>query len=259
MHDPATELAEVEESEARLAGSPAAMPATHWTQVLSARDRDSPGADAALASLCEAYWFSLYKFVRRSGFNHHDAQDLTQAFFQRLLQRDWLQGVDQAKGRFRTFLLCALSNFLANHREKISAVKRGGLAETVAWSEDTDEPGLAEWEAQAVDASVEFDQLWCCALANQALCRLQREYERCGKIEIFRALSPLLTSPVAAGLYERTARRLQCTEGALRIRTRRLFQPFGEPLRAEVARTVSDPALVEEELRAVVKCWAATV
>ena len=259
MHDPATELAEVEESEARISGSPAAMPATHWRLVLSARDRDSPGADAALASLCEAYWFPLYKFVRRSEFNHHDAQDLTQAFFQHLLQRDWLQGVDQAKGRFRTFLLCALANFLANHRQRVSAVKRGGLAETVACREDTDEPSLAEREAQGPDASVEFDQLWCCALAKQALCRLQREYERCGRIKMFRALSPLLTSPVAAGFYEQTARRLQCTEGALRIRTHRLFQRFGELLRTEVARTVSDPELVEEELRAVVKCWARSV
>ena len=107
-------------------GGNAQMPATMWTIVLNARDLTSPHAEAALAKLCETYWYPLYAFVRRQGHDHHQAQDLTQAFFEHLLECPWLNGVAKEKGKFRTFLLCALSNFLINEGSKAGALKRGG-------------------------------------------------------------------------------------------------------------------------------------
>jgi DNA-directed RNA polymerase specialized sigma24 family protein len=233
------------------------MPATLWTLVLTARDVQSPDTQAALAKLCEIYWYPLYAFVRRQGRDHHQAQDLTQGFFEYLFQREWLKNVDKEKGRFRTFLLRALSNFLCNEREKAHSLKRGGPAQQLlSWDAKTAESRLKLEPAAEHDPAIDFDRLWTCAIVEKAIDTLSNEYARCGKDNIFIALSPFLTRPVEPGCYAEMAGRLRMTEGALRIAMHRLVLRFGELLRLEVAQTVTDPASVDEELRDILRSWA---
>src|SRR4051794_36230445 len=155
------------------------MPPTLWTLVLTARDLQSPESQAALAKLCEIYWFPLYAFVRRQGHDHHQAQDLTQGFFEHLFGRDWLTGVGKEKGRFRSFLLCALANYLNNEREKERTQKRGGGRDQfVSWDAQLGEARFQEPLIEG-DPSREFDRLWACALVERAMALLRDEYARC--------------------------------------------------------------------------------
>src|SRR5437868_6984521 len=159
------------------AGGQGRMPPTLWTLVLTARDIQSPDAHTALAKLCEIYWLPLYAFVRRHGYNHHEAEDLTQGFFERLFKRTWLEGVGKEKGRFRTFLLCSLSNFLINDREKQMSLKRGGaVQEFVSWDAEHAESRLSEMSGSQMDAAMEFERLWACSLVERALAILKNEY-----------------------------------------------------------------------------------
>lgn len=232
------------------------MPPTLWTVILTARDCQSPDAQVALARLCQVYWFPLFAFVRRQGYDHHQAQDLTQGFFEHLFERAWLEGIDKQKGRFRTFLLCALSNFLVNEREKHLSLKRGGaIQQFVSWDFELAESRLGEAPATGANPGIEFDRLWACALVEKALAALEQEYSRCGKRELFQTLSPFMTGPVPAGFYADAATKSHMTEGALRIAMHRLLQRFGELLRAEVVNTVADSEDVDEELREVLKAW----
>src|SRR5437879_9729981 len=134
------------------------MPATMWTLVLSARDLESPDSQAALAKLCEIYWYPLYWFIRCKGNDHHRAQDLAQGFFEHLLSRQWLQGVGREKGRFRTFLLCALSNFLVNEHASRGALKRGGaVVQFVSWEEGVAKSRYEGQAAAGPDLNLEFE------------------------------------------------------------------------------------------------------
>ncbi len=225
--------------------------------VLTARELRAPDAEAALARLCEIYWLPLYAFVRRQGYDHHRAQDLTQAFFEHLFERPWLSGVDRQKGRFRTFLLCALSNFLINERERHSSLKRGGaVRQFISWDAQLAESRLGDAPSTEAQPGVEFDRLWAGALVEKALGALQEDYGRCGKAELFQRLSPLMTCPVPAGLYAELAASLGMSEGAVRVALHRLVHRFGELLRGEVAQTVADPKDIDEELREVLKAWS---
>jgi len=240
-----------------IGGRNAQMPPTLWSLVLTARDLQAPDTQAALAKLCEIYWYPLYAFVRRQGRDHHRAEDLTQGFFEYLFQREWLKNVDKEKGKFRTFLLCALSNFLSNEREKEHTLKRGGPAQQlVSWDAQTAESRLELESTVERDPAIDFDRLWACALVEKALAALANEYARCGKDNIFRELSRFLTRPVEPGYYAEIAGPLRMTEGALRIAMHRLVQRFGELLRFEVAQTVTDAASVDEELRDILRSWA---
>jgi DNA-directed RNA polymerase specialized sigma24 family protein len=237
----------------------AQMPPTLWTTVLAARDLHSRDSETALATLCEIYWFPLYAFVRRQGYDHHRAQDLTQAFFEHLLSREWLAGVGKEKGRFRSFLLCALSNYLNGAREKDHAQKRGGGPQQfVSWDAEAGEGRLNLEASSQYDPLTEFDRRWAAALVERSLSLLRDEYTRCGKSPLFNVLSPFMTRPVTAGFYAQAAAEFRTSEGALRISMHRLLQRFGELLRAEVAHTVADPASAEDELREVLKAWATT-
>ncbi len=252
------------ESPAREARS-GPMPVTSWTIVLTARNGERKAARAALADLCKVYWRPLYVFVRRQGHEHHEAEDLTQGFFEHLLERDWLAGVDRSRGKFRSFLLSALSNHLHNERERIGALKRGGgVREFVSWERDRaqetegDGERRAGWREPALEPQqvLEFDRLWACALVEKALAGLEEEYRRCGKAGLFAALSPFMTRTMPAGVYADLADRLKMSEGALRIAMHRLVQRFGERLRNDVAQTVANPDTVNEELREVLRAWA---
>ena len=148
---------------------------THWSVVLLAQDKDSSRSVEALESLCRTYWYPLYAFVRRQGRRPHDAQDLTQEFFTRLLEKDYLKSAAREKGRFRTFLLVALKRFLANEWDRQHAQKRGGFAPIVSIDQELAESRFAAELAHQLQPDVLFDRQWAMTLIERVMARLQEE------------------------------------------------------------------------------------
>jgi RNA polymerase sigma factor (sigma-70 family) len=219
--------------------------------VIAAGRRESQQADEALEKLCRGYWYPIYVFLRRSGWMAHDAEDLTQAFFERVLKKDYLRAVDRTKGRFRSFLLAMLRHFLANHRRDARAQKRGGLIRFVCLEDESvDEIDL---RPASVDATAEqsFERQWAMTLLEQVIARLQAEYQDAGKAALFDELKVFLTGDKGTGSYAELAVKLDTTEAALKMTVSRMRRRYGELLRAEIARTVSTPEEVEDELRAL--------
>lgn len=224
---------------------------THWSVVFTAARRESERADEALEKLCHDYWQPVYIFLRRDGLMAHDAEDVTQAFFERVLSKDYLRGVDRSKGKFRCFLLAMLRHFLANHRRDARTQKRGGGLQFVCIdSESVDE---LELSPAAVDSSAErsFDRQWAMTLLDQVLAALREEYHAAGKAELFAKLKVFLPGEKHGVRYAELAASLNSTEAALKMSISRMRKRYGELLRAEIARTVSTPDEVEEELRAL--------
>jgi RNA polymerase sigma-70 factor (ECF subfamily) len=219
--------------------------------VVAARGEDSPDAQAALEKLCRNYWLPIYAFVRRQGHSPHDAQDLTQEFFARLLGKNFLSGVDRSKGKFRSFLLGAVKHFLANEWDRARAQKRGGAnvllpidaasAETTCWIEPTDNSS----------ADKIFERRWAMALLDQVLRRLREEYVRLGKEELFEQLKPVLTETSRTVRYADIAVRLGSSEGAVKVAVHRLRQCYRALLRAEIAETVASEAEIDDEIRSL--------
>jgi RNA polymerase sigma factor (sigma-70 family) len=224
---------------------------THWSLVLRAREEDLPRAQQALAELCQTYWYPLYAFVRRLGYQVHDAQDLTQDFFVAFLEKDFLQSVDQEKGRFRSFLLVALKHFLANDRARSRTVKRGGRFTFVSLDDVTAEGRYRAELANPVTPERLFERSWAMTVLGEALKDLRHEYEGAGQQPLFEALQPLLNGEEDAPVYADVALRLKMTEGAVKMAALRLRRRFREQLRAQVARTVQRRKDVEEELRSL--------
>jgi RNA polymerase sigma-70 factor (ECF subfamily) len=222
---------------------------THWSLVLAARQWPSPEAQGALAKLCQAYWYPLYAFVRRRGHAPDEAQDFTQEFFRLLLANGALQSVDRAKGRFRTFLLAALTNFLANETDRRRARKRGGDSEVISLDSATAEERYALEPAQAASPEAVFDRRWAFAVVERVLGRLQAEYTTAGKGAVFSALQGQLTGEAPTGATAEAAATLNLSEGAVRVALHRLRRRFGELLRHEIAQTVARPEDVDEEIR----------
>lgn len=219
---------------------------TRWSVVLAAQD--PVRAQTALEELCRTYWYPLYAYVRRRGYSPEDAQDLTQAFFARLLEKNWLDVVTPAKGRFRAFLLAALKRFLANEWDKARSQKRGGGAVLISRDAETQyrrEP-LNELTPDRL-----FDRQWALALLEIVLNRLRTEYDTAVKRQLFEALRGTLTGDQPAVGYAELGRRLEMNEGAIKIAVYRLRKRYRELLRAEIAQTVSDPDQIAEELRAL--------
>lgn len=223
---------------------------THWSLVLSARDRQSPQSAAALEKLCRVYWYPLYAFIRHSGQSRENAEDLTQAFFTRLLSSHFLDSAEQERGRFRSFLLVALKRFMANEWERAHAQKRGGFQTVI--SLDTE---LAEHKIQVEAAGSEvppdraFERRWALALLEQTMSRLRSEFDRAGKMAEFDRLKTFLTTERREIPYAMAAREMGIEEGALRIAIHRLRRRYRELFREEVAHTLADGESVEEELK----------
>jgi RNA polymerase sigma factor (sigma-70 family) len=224
---------------------------THWTVVLTAGQRESQHADEALEKLCRGYWYPVYVFLRRSGLMMHDAEDLTQAFFERVLSKDYLRAVDRTKGKFRSYLLAMLRHFLANHRRDARTQKRGGSTQFV--SLDADSLDEVERSPAVADLSAEksFDRQWAMTLLEQVISTLRAEYQATGKGALFERLKIFLTGEKAGMNYVELAADLNTTEAALKMTISRLRKRYGELLRTEIARTVSSPEETEDELRAL--------
>jgi RNA polymerase sigma-70 factor (ECF subfamily) len=214
--------------------------------VLSARG-ETRDAKAALARLCDVYWYPLYAYVRRQGHSSHDAQDSTQAFFARLLEKGWLDDVTRERGRFRAFLLAAMKHFLANERDHARAAKRGGGMIPIPLDDGNAEARYQKEAINNVSAEQLYDQRWAQALLAQVMTRLRAEMSDAGKLDQFESLKFCLTGEKAA--YADVARQLGITEGAVKVAVHRLRARYRALLRAEIAETVATAEEVEDELR----------
>jgi RNA polymerase sigma factor (sigma-70 family) len=240
-------------------GSPtvARFEQTHWSVIRSAMDKQCPDAAAdALERLCRIYWPPLYAYVRRLGESPHDAQDLTQEFFARFLDKDFLAAVDESKGRFRSFMLAALKHFLANERDKRRAQKRGGGCFFVPTDFHNAESHCGFEPSQSLTPEVIFQRRWATALLEQALARLRGEYAAAGKEAWFEQLKQTLTEGRGTIAYAALAARLETSEAAVKMAVHRLRQRYRDAIRSEIAATVAHPSQIEDELREVLRAWA---
>jgi RNA polymerase sigma-70 factor (ECF subfamily) len=238
-------------SERTPTGSAAAFHTTRWSVVLTAGHRDGPAARAALETLCAAYWYPLYAYVRRRGIASEDARDLTQSFFAQLLERNDCARADRDRGRFRAFLLASLRHHLANEWDRERAAKRGGGATPAPLDLDGAEERYALEDDRELTPEQHFDRTWALEVLEKALALLQSEYAARGQAELFAALSATLTAGEASESYAAIAARLGSSEGAIKVAAHRLRERYRETLRAEVAGTLADPSLVDEELAAL--------
>ncbi len=227
------------------------FPTTHWSVVINAGAGSESLAHAALESLCRHYWYPLYSFVRRQGRAHHEAEDCTQEFLARLLATDGFARARPERGRFRTFLLTALRNFLTNEWHRAQAAKRGGGAAVASldwhdaeqrFAHEPADPGLTPEQA--------FDRNWARGLIESALATLRADYEKRGQTALFAALAPLVWGhATAAETLAAPAARVGLTPHAFTMALQRLRQRLAERLRTAVAETVADGADVDAELR----------
>ena len=222
---------------------------TRWSVVLAAGRSDTTHARAALEKLCGTYWPPIYAFVRRQGHKPHDAQDLTQEFFARLLEKNYLADVDRAKGKFRSFLLASLKHFLANEWDKARAQKRGGGKSFVPIQAQDAETRFGVDPADSQSADKIFEKRWALTLLEQVLQKLREEFVADSKGKLFEQLKPTLTEPSRTISYAEIAARLDTTEGAVKVAVHRLRQRYRELIRAEIAETVASKSEVEDELR----------
>lgn len=222
---------------------------TRWSLVSTARGTGESSREA-LGALCEAYWDPLYAYVRRRGYPSSRAEDLTQGFFAALLERQALDAADRRRGRFRTFLLTSLQNYLANEWHRSQAQKRGGDATVVSLDRDEAERRYAaEPASDAASPEALFDRRWALAQLERALERLQDEMEGDDRGERFRILRPYLTGEAEVGPYAEAADTLGISEAAVKMAVHRMRRRFGTILRQEVAETVASPADAEREIR----------
>ena len=222
---------------------------TQWSVVLAIMDTAPTRASEALERLCSRYWFPIYAFIRRQGNAAHQAEDLTQSFFQFVLERQVLHRANREKGRFRNFILATLANFLHNHHDHAAAAKRGGNHTLVSLDEERAEEILAQEPESFGSPDQSFERGWAVTLIRRVLENLRSEQADRGRLEVFEALQPHLTGEPAAGDYERLGAILKMETGALKVALHRLRRRFGELLRKEVAYTVACPEDVEEEIR----------
>jgi RNA polymerase sigma factor (sigma-70 family) len=224
---------------------------THWSLVLTAAQDHTPAGRAALAELCRIYWYPLYSHVRRRGHSPEDAQDLTQSFFLHLLEHRALMQVDPHKGRFRSFLLASLQNFLSTERRRDRAIKRGGLCAFISLDAAA---GESRYQLEPVDdlaltAEQIFDARWALALLNEAMTSVEAQYVARGKGKIFELLKGFLPGESGAPTsYQEAAATLGISEATVNTLIHRLRKQYSVALRREVARTVSEPAAIDDEI-----------
>jgi RNA polymerase sigma factor (sigma-70 family) len=222
---------------------------TRWSVVLLAGRNDTERARTALAKLCQTYWYPLYVYVRRRGSSPPDAQDLTQGFFEQLLERQALAKADPARGRFRAFILTAMKNFLAHERERARALKRGGGQEILSLDLAAAERRFAAEPVDGASPDKLFDRHWTLALLSEVLRKLEAEHQKQGKAEMFALLKETLAGARTELPYAELATRLDWSEGAVKVAVHRLRKRYRELLQAEIAQTVAGPAEAEQEMR----------
>jgi DNA-directed RNA polymerase specialized sigma24 family protein len=231
-------------------GDPSVFPITHWTTVLTAGHNDPTKAGEAIEKLCAKYWYPIYAFTRwRRGADHHSAEDLTQAFFEHVLHTEAFKTVDREKGKFRSFLLASLTNFLSHERQHDRAAKRGGIYGPVSWDGLTPEEKYKSEQPDCRAPEEFFDRTWAATLFEQACLRLQEEYAARGKLDRFQELKPFITEMPDDGFFDQAALRLNMRPESVRVALHRLRRELGQCLRTEIAATIGRSEYVAEELR----------
>lgn len=224
---------------------------TRWSLVVGAAARDGAESRSALESLCQAYWYPIYAYVRRRVSDIHESQDLTQSFFERLLEKGTIAAADPDRGRFRAFLLTACQRFLINEWEKARAAKRGGGRSLVSLDFDA---GESRYSIEAVDALTPerlYEQQWAVTLLGRVLDELRREYVAKGKEAQFESLKSFLSGSGRNREYSTAAAELGMIEAAIRVAAHRLRGRYRELLRAEIAQTLENPDDVDDEIRSL--------
>jgi RNA polymerase sigma-70 factor (ECF subfamily) len=224
---------------------------THWTVVLAAGRRHTPQSDHALEELCRSYWFPLYAYVRRRGHEKEEAEDLVQGFFARFLAKNYLEGLSAEQGRFRAFLLASLKHFLANEWDKSQRQKRGGGATHLSLDWQTADSKFQVAATNEPSPDQAFDREWALALLGKVIERLQAECMADGKVKLFEQLKVFLAAGKGETAQSEVAKALGMEEGAVRVAVHRLRKRYRQLLRDEIANTLSDPAMVDEEMRAL--------
>ena len=222
---------------------------TNWSLVLASMDTAPARASDALERLCSRYWFPVYASIRRHGNDVHQAEDLTQGFFEFAIEHRLLQRAQRDRGRFRSFILTSLNNFLHNHHDRATTVKRGGRHQIVPLDDVNAEEILASEPAHTAAQADSFDRRWAVTLIRRVMENLRAEFAGRGRTVVHDALLPYLSGEPSPGDYERIAAALGMETGSLRVALHRFRHRFGELLRREIAYTVTDPAEVEEEIR----------
>lgn len=222
---------------------------TNWSVVLKAARGDTTGGRNALATLCETYWYPVYALVRRSGHTPPDAEDLTQAYFARFLEKGYLKQIAPDQGRFRSFLLVSVRNFLHNERDRGRTQKSGGRKRFLSLEGEEGEALYGREPAEAETPETLFERAWVRTVLDRALERLAGEHQGELRSDRFVRLRPFLAGDTASPTYAEVAREWGAGEPAVRVAVHRLRRRFADLLREEVGRTVTDPGDVEQEIR----------
>lgn len=221
---------------------------TRWSLVLAAgRDDPTESSASALEALCQTYWYPLYVYIRRRSDDVHEAQDLTQAFFQKLLEKKTLAAADPDRGRFRAFLLTACKRFVANEWKKQQTIKRGGR-NVLSLDFESAENRYALQAADSLTAELVYEQQWAIALLDSVLNQLESEFTDRGKQEQFDGFKPFLSGPKAS-TYADVAQQLDMQEGAVKVAVHRMKTRYRELIRAEIGQTVESPEHIDDEIR----------
>jgi RNA polymerase sigma-70 factor (ECF subfamily) len=222
---------------------------THWSVVLAAREAHSSQAATALETLCRTYWPPLYAFIRREGHGVEDAQDLTQEFFARLVEKDWLNHLHHQRGKFRSFLLTFLKHFLSDERDRARAQKRGGGQPMISLDQFEGEERDGLGPVDTLTADQVFERRWAHAVLHQAVERLRDEYVRAGQSVLFDHLKDLEPGERGARSHAELGAQWGMTEAAVKSAVHRMRRRHQELLREDIAHTVGDPAEIQEEIR----------
>jgi RNA polymerase sigma factor (sigma-70 family) len=222
---------------------------THWSVVLAAGDRVAPAASQALAQLCEGYWYPIYAYVRRRISDVHEAQDLTQAFFEQLLERRALEAADPERGRFRAFLLTACKRFLINEWHKDRAVKRGGGRRPLSFDFNSGESKLGLVAADTLTPDEMYDQKWAITLLERVMDQLRAEYAAKDRLAHFETLKNYLAGSPQDASFATAAQALGISDTTAKVAAHRMRKRYRELLRGEIAQTVERPEEIDEEIR----------
>ena len=226
---------------------------TRWSLVLAAGQRTSDQSSEALASLCESYWYPVYAFIRRQGYRPEDCADLTQAFFARVLEKNYFREVDPARGRFRAFLCASLRHFLSNERDRAQTLKRGGPHPPMSLDVRNAEGAYQLEPRDDLTPEKLFDRRWALLLLERVLGRLREQHVEAGKAEVFDRLRGYLTGDAGRLAYADVARAVGSTEGAVKVAVHRLRRQFRDLLVDEISETVSDEAEIDGEIAYLMK------
>jgi len=222
---------------------------THWSIVFAAARGSTAASADAMAALCSSYWYPLYCYVRKKGYSQPDAQDLTQSFFTRLLEKNYIKQADPQLGRFRSFLLTSLKHFLANEWDRDHTVKRGGRTVTLSLDYEGAETRYEFDSVSTLTPEKLYEKRWATALVDRAISKLAEDFNRAGKSTLFARLRGFLVEGGSGEPYRSVAIDLGMSEAAVKVAVHRLRRQFRQRLRAEIADTVSSQAEVEDEIR----------